>query len=351
MRKPFYWKERKVWCVRIKVDGKLTLVRLGETRKAAYDRWRGMIKEIEGGKLIDHRVSDLIDRYLVEQLGLAERGEIAQLTADFRVGYLTSFQAFVGEEMNARELKPHHVHEWLEANSERWGMTSRADAGESVKRAVKWSHDRGYLDQNPVASLKFSRGEGRNFVIDEECYQTLIHGWKQYRKASYAFRAILIALRHTGCRPGEVIKLSIADVASDFSTWTIAEHKTKKKTKRPRVIYLSPCMQTLTRAMIAGRKSGAVFQNASGRWKYAEIRRTFHRLRERAKVDPECVLYSFRHTWITQALVAGVDIATVAEMAGTSIQMIDRHYGHLSRHKEHMQNSALQVAKSWRING
>lgn len=40
-------------------------------------------------------------------------------------------------------------------------------------------------------------------------------------------------------------------------------------------------------------------------------------------------LYSLRHSGITDALAAGVDALTVARMAGTSLQMIERHYGHL----------------------
>ena len=43
--------------------------------------------------------------------------------------------------------------------------------------------------------------------------------------------------------------------------------------------------------------------------------------------------YSFRHSGITDLLTAGVDSLTVARIAGTSIQQIEKHYGHLlARH-------------------
>jgi integrase len=51
---------------------------------------------------------------------------------------------------------------------------------------------------------------------------------------------------------------------------------------------------------------------------------------------PECAgqdrtLYSLRHTYATFALLNdGMDVHTLAVQMGTSIQMIERHYSHLT---------------------
>ena len=43
------------------------------------------------------------------------------------------------------------------------------------------------------------------------------------------------------------------------------------------------------------------------------------------------ILYSFRHTYVTFALLNdGMDIHTLAIQMGTSIAMIERHYSHLT---------------------
>ena len=42
-------------------------------------------------------------------------------------------------------------------------------------------------------------------------------------------------------------------------------------------------------------------------------------------------IYDFRHLWISEALMAGVDLMTVARMAGTSVRMIETVYGHFRR--------------------
>ena len=40
-------------------------------------------------------------------------------------------------------------------------------------------------------------------------------------------------------------------------------------------------------------------------------------------------LYSLRHTYATLELLAGTDIHTLAKQMGTSVKMIEQHYGHL----------------------
>jgi integrase len=45
------------------------------------------------------------------------------------------------------------------------------------------------------------------------------------------------------------------------------------------------------------------------------------------------VLYSLRHTAISEMMRAGIDVFTVAKLTGTSVSMIEKNYGHL-RHDE-----------------
>ena len=44
--------------------------------------------------------------------------------------------------------------------------------------------------------------------------------------------------------------------------------------------------------------------------------------------------YALRHTFVTNALAAGVPIFDVARYAGTSVLMIERTYGHLAKGSE-----------------
>jgi hypothetical protein len=50
-----------------------------------------------------------------------------------------------------------------------------------------------------------------------------------------------------------------------------------------------------------------------------------------AGIEPLRDLYDLRHTYATFALRAGVSVFAVSHFIGSSIAMIDPHYGHLAR--------------------
>jgi integrase len=349
MRKPFHWKERSGWYLRIPTaDGKLQTIRLGDTRKAAYDAWDLM--KVCAKQSDTHGdqtpVVSLISQYIASIRDDAKMGRIATKTVTRRIDHIAPFLAAC-ESLSIGELKPHHVTDWLRGQN-RWNATTRSDAAAAIKRAIQWAVDEGRIPTNPIGKLTLQRGRARDHLVSRPEFETLLAGvWKQNYARRYvtSFRAVLLALRLSGCRPSEIINATIEDF--DGSTWTIREHKNDKKSHRPRVVYLSPCLQTLTKIAARGRESGPIFLAAEGRpWKYSDLRKRFERLRDKTGISSKCVLYSFRHTWITDALIAGVDVATVAEMAGTSIEMIDRHYGHLNQAKNHMIKAAAVVASA-----
>jgi integrase len=84
------------------------------------------------------------------------------------------------------------------------------------------------------------------------------------------------------------------------------------------------------RKLCEGRRSDEpIFTDPKGRpWDRHRLDLRFKQVRERAEVRADITIYSFRHLWISEALMAGIDPATVAKMAGTSIAMIEKVYGH-----------------------
>ena len=48
-----------------------------------------------------------------------------------------------------------------------------------------------------------------------------------------------------------------------------------------------------------------------------------------AKLSSAVTAYSIRHSVITDLVTGGLDLLTVAQLSGTSVAMIERHYGHL----------------------
>jgi integrase len=54
-------------------------------------------------------------------------------------------------------------------------------------------------------------------------------------------------------------------------------------------------------------------------------------------------IYDLRHTYATWSLAAGVDIYTLARWMGTSLQMIDRTYGHLAAGADEYEREPLDA--------
>jgi integrase len=50
-----------------------------------------------------------------------------------------------------------------------------------------------------------------------------------------------------------------------------------------------------------------------------------------AELPAGVTAYTLRHSTITDLVTAGLPLLTVAQISGTSAEMIERHYGHLAR--------------------
>lgn len=64
------------------------------------------------------------------------------------------------------------------------------------------------------------------------------------------------------------------------------------------------------------------------RWKHP-IRDAVVATRRQADIPPNTTAYTFRHSVITDLVHQGLDLLTVAQLAGTSVRMIEKHYGHM----------------------
>jgi integrase len=51
-----------------------------------------------------------------------------------------------------------------------------------------------------------------------------------------------------------------------------------------------------------------------------------------AQLPEGTTAYTLRHSTITDLVTAGLPLLTVAQISGTSAEMIERHYGHLNSH-------------------
>jgi site-specific recombinase XerD len=83
--------------------------------------------------------------------------------------------------------------------------------------------------------------------------------------------------------------------------------------------------------------SGYLFRNRDGRkWTDSAVLNTLKNLRQRLGLGSKMIPYSYRHTFATGWLLDGGSIKVLADLLGTSIAMIEKHYGHLEVDKPTM---------------
>ncbi len=115
-------------------------------------------------------------------------------------------------------------------------------------------------------------------------------------RASPSFRLIYLALRQCGARPGELCRATIADIDRTANAIILREHKTARKTGKPRRIPIGRKLGELLAQAIGERQTGPIFLAPAGKaWTVPNLSRTYSRLRDLAGLPRDLVLYLARH--------------------------------------------------------
>lgn len=78
------------------------------------------------------------------------------------------------------------------------------------------------------------------------------------------------------------------------------------------------------------RCSATLFLRDDGRsWAHSDWDKLIREAASIAKLPEGCCLYTLRHSFITEAISQGLTTLDVARLCGTSVLMIEKHYGHL----------------------
>jgi integrase len=258
-------------------------------------------------------------------------------TFDWHKYYLQSFCDRCGH-LKSADLIPFHLTSWLDAN--KW-KASRRHATGIVKRAFAWCREQGLISADPFETVSVPKGGKRNRVLTDDERKQILGAIKDQN-----FRDFVFAMQETGCRPGEIRKVTAADVNLDAGIWVLPQHKTAKKTRKPRIVYLTPAMVELCKTLVAKNPEGPIFRGPRGNRPFSKnaVRIRFMRLREKLPHLAGVVAYSYRHTYCTDALVNGVGVAQVAELMGhTSTDMVTSTYSKLSAQVAHLREAAKKA--------
>ncbi|MGE3806202.1 MAG: tyrosine-type recombinase/integrase [Gemmataceae bacterium] len=172
-----------------------------------------------------------------------------------------------------------------------------------------------------------------------------------------SFADMLRCYYHTGARTGELASCEVGDVLFKTQQVVLGKHKRSRTQRTPTIRHITlndEAMEIFKRHCEGKQLTDSVFFHSDGKpWARRTVPNRFDRIKEivaeqeLGKVRPEITIYDFRHLWISEALMAGNDIATVARMAGTSIAMIERVYGHFRN--DHLQEAQRRLDEARKL--
>lgn len=129
----------------------------------------------------------------------------------------------------------------------------------------------------------------------------------------------------TGARPGELATLNAGDFDKQLGALTLTG-----KTGRRTVAISSAAVAFFIETGRDKLPAAPMLSTAYGqRWDKDAWKKVFKDAVEAATLPDAVVMYSLRHTAISEMILAGMDSFIVAKLAGTSVAMIEANYGHL----------------------
>jgi integrase len=268
-------------------------------------------------------LAELVDEYLDQHGG--ERVTISKLR--WLLGKATSALGTV----RLLDLTPEQICAWRLTIPEGHRYEATHALRQVLSRAVAW----GLLDYNPA-----KRGVPNPARRAEE--KRPFESWQEIEALAAELGPIygpmIVFWAATGLRPAELFGLERRDL--DFRTSVVyvrrafANGKVKDvKTRRSRrAVPLQTIALEALKRLPDQTQSEVLFPGPRG--KHIDLRNFRRRYWKpaviAAGIEPFHQPYDLRHTYATFALRAGIPVFAVSRFMGTSIAMIDRHYGHLA---------------------
>lgn len=333
MSEPYFWSSRNAWYLNYTQDGQRKKKCLGRTKAEAYRKWKDWLAASDQQRRGDVRFEALAAQWLMRQVDRAKRAEVSPEWLKRAARTVSTFNS-AHPGILCKAITPTVACGWLPKESS--SAYEYTEVG-ILRQIMKWGLDHGQIPMNPLAGMRLARGARRAGCVDPTTHKTLVRA-----AAGVEFKRLLWFCWWTGCRPIELRHLCWEQLSDDCSMATMAKHKTAKKTGRPRVIYFVPEAQRVLTLM--RRDSGYVFLNSRGvPWTKNAIVQRMRRLREATGL--ELTAYAYRHGYATRALEQGVPVADVAELLGTSIEVISRNYSHLDERRERLKEMAIKAQR------
>jgi integrase len=383
--KPWFRPSRGVWFVTL--DGHQHNLGPG-SEEEAEERFVELKKRLRKQEPVDGTIAVAVMDQFLEW---CEKHR-ARPTYQWYLERIQPFAKYIGT-MPLADLKTHHLQAYLNAHG--WSPGHERTVIVAIQRAFRWAYKLEHIDRLPLRGIEKPPAGKREQIISETEFRKLLGLVNDQQ-----FQDLLTVSWEIGCRPQESLRVESRHVDLVKKRWVFPTKESKGK-KRIRIVYLTDAALEITKRQMIKHPTGPIFRNADGRpWRpYAvnsrfckiqtimgrmamrdhgivipteEIEKLAARLPKTKRINgvgvqksergllsdakqrltvkearnhaPKYCLYTFRHSWMTRLLAAGVDPITISTLAGhVDTGMLSRVYAHLNQNADHLQ-SALRRA-------
>ncbi|WP_399678214.1 tyrosine-type recombinase/integrase [Xenophilus sp.] len=248
------------------------------------------------------------------------------------------------------KLTPAHVEAWRKALRDKPTPTGpnkgKARSASAVNRdvnsfraALNLAFKDGLVTSNFAWRAKLA--PAKNADKRRDVYLDLDQRRKLIAASAPDMAEFLRALSLVPLRPGAMAALTVAQFDKRLGVLTVGKDKAggDRKIHLPDTtakFFAAQCKDKLPTAHILTNSQGRPWGRDT--WGYQ-----FTQAAQRSSMPPKASTYSVRHSVITDLIHAGVDSLTVAQLSGTSVAMIEKHYGHLTRDHARTALAALSL--------
>jgi len=195
----------------------------------------------------------------------------------------------------------------------------------ALRAALNHAHDHGAVTSD--MAWRVALRPIKNADRRRDAYLTRDQRAALIEKSATDVASFLRGLSLVPLRPGALAGLHAGDFDRRLGVLTIGTDKSgrDRRIKLPAgtaAFFEERAKDKLPAAPLFARSDGKAWNKDAWKWPIKEAAQA-------AGLPDSVTAYAMRHSVITDLVTAGLDLLTVAQLSGTSVAMIERHYGHL----------------------
>ena len=332
------YKRGKIYYVDYRVDGKRIRKRVGSNKKLAEAVLKDIEVRIFKGELRPPKPRKQIEEFITEFLNSYEATTKPRTYTRYRA-VMDHFRKFLQGQSNLVSLiqiTPHNIEKYkLERLQCVTHNTANFELG-VLRTFFNQAKEFGFIKDNPVKNVKKIRTSRKppRFFSKEELKAIFDH-CDDFERALYS------TLLYTGIRRGELQFLEWHDINLEEGVIKIqVKDYWEPKSRVSREI---PVHENLIRILKEHKK-----RYGENRWVFSKpngdqldhLWRRFQGILKRAEIN-NATVHTFRHTFASHLVMAGVDLPTVQKFLGHSDIATTMIYAHLA--PDHLMNSISKL--------